>query len=82
MMLRKAPRSTGLRIRPSSSSTTSNSGIDYSSWDPKVVRPYKGQNFFKVLNSFVVFRLCAIPSFVRWGPTLLETMEKLPGLKQ
>ncbi|KAI9330307.1 FAD-linked oxidoreductase-like protein [Obelidium mucronatum] len=64
--------------RPSSSAA---SGPDLSSWDPRVVRPYKGQGFLKVLNSFVVFRLCAIPSFVRWGPVLLETVEKLPGLK-
>ncbi|KAJ3008059.1 UNVERIFIED_CONTAM: hypothetical protein HDU68_003240 [Siphonaria sp. JEL0065] len=70
-----------LRWRTASSSTSIPT-IDYSSWDPKIVRPYKGQGFFKVLNSFVVFRLCAIPSFVRWGPTLLETAEKVPGLKQ
>ncbi|KAJ3122255.1 hypothetical protein HK100_012070 [Physocladia obscura] len=51
-------------------------------WSASVVRPYSDQTIGTVANSFAVFKLCGIPAFVQWGPWVLETAERVPGLRQ
>ncbi|KAI8844112.1 FAD-linked oxidoreductase-like protein, partial [Chytriomyces cf. hyalinus JEL632] len=36
----------------------------------------------QVAKSLAIFKLCASPVFVRYGPVLLDAAEKVPGLKQ
>ncbi|KAJ3248027.1 hypothetical protein HDU77_008257 [Chytriomyces hyalinus] len=60
-------------------SSSPNAAPDLTSWSSSVVVTMQ---CYAIAKSLAIFKLCASPVFVRYGPVLLDAAEKVPGLKQ